>query len=178
VNGLIEYSDAWITTNSSPNIKQYKKPLITDFFCFNNNSWWDHVKKAPDVKSRAVPAVEAPNGLGFIIDFGGHIIPISKIGTRELVKKDQKNPTNNKISLIINKINPTTNPFRTILVWQPKFLSSLISVIHRKAQKIESNIPDTTKIIELKLNKFIKPKTIVKNPTDIIIGQGLWSTKW
>jgi len=38
-----------------------------------------------------VPAVEAPKGLGFIKDLGGHITPISRTGTKELVKKDQKN---------------------------------------------------------------------------------------
>jgi hypothetical protein len=63
-----------------------------------------------------VPAVDAPKGLGFISDLGGHIIPISKTGTNELVKKDQKNPPNNSISLIIKIIKPTTKPLRTTFV--------------------------------------------------------------
>jgi len=68
------------------------------------------------VSNNAVPAVEAPSGLGLTNDLGGHITPISKTGTKELVKNDQKNPTNNNISLIINIINLITKPIRTTSV--------------------------------------------------------------
>ena len=105
-------------------------------------------------------------------------MPISKTGTSELVKKDQKNPPNSNISLMIKIIKPTTKPLRTTFVWHPKFLSSLMSVTQRNAHPIDKNTPNNNNLTELKLNNLIIPNTIVKSPQDKIIGQGLWSTKW
>ena len=42
--GLIEYSDAWIITKSSPKIKQYINPSTTKIFLLHSKEWWDHVK--------------------------------------------------------------------------------------------------------------------------------------
>ena len=125
-----------------------------------------------------MPAVDAPNGEGLVKDFGGHITPISRTGTKELVKKDQKNPINKSISLIINIINLTINPLRTTSVWNPKLLSSLTSFTQRNAQPKDKLKPKSNNLTDLKLNKLMKPNIVVKKPQDNIIGQGLWSTKW
>jgi len=151
---------------------------MTELSSFAKSEWWAQVKYAPEVKSSAVPAVDAPNGEGFIKDFGGHITPISIIGTKELVKNDQKKPKNNSISLIINIIKLTTKPLRTTSVWKPRLLSSFTSFTQRRAQPIDRLIPNKSNFIDLKLNNLMKPKTIVRNPQDKTIGHGLWSTKW
>jgi hypothetical protein len=71
-------------------------------------AWCAHVRKAPEDNSRSVPNRGAPEGGGIEIDWGGHVKPISGVGTRALVKKAQKNEANKAISLNIKIIKPDT----------------------------------------------------------------------
>ncbi len=82
-------------------------------------------------------------GIG-CIPTGGNSDPISMDGQRDAWKKAQKNPKNNINSETINNKKPNLKPWRTALVWNPKWVaSSTISANHPKAHKIKQIKPKT-----------------------------------
>ena len=57
---------------------------------------------------------------------GGHWIPNSIVGDKELWKNVQKIARKNNVSEIINKAIPIYKPLWTARVWLPKYVDSVI----------------------------------------------------
>lgn len=71
---------------------------------------------APDANSIAVFNNGTSNAFNGLIPTGGHMLPISTVGTNALWKKAQKNEIKKHTSDNINIIIPIFNPFCTTIV--------------------------------------------------------------
>lgn len=101
------------------------------------------------------------------------------LGERLLWKKAQKNETKKKISDKINKTIPIFNPFNTQCVWNPwNEPSREISRHHWNEEMVIIKTANKIKCT-LKFWKYLtKPKVKDKAEIELVIGHGLFSTKW
>ncbi len=95
-------------------------------------AWWLQVTLTPDLNKIHVFNNGIWNGFNGVILKGGHLNPISFIGTNLLWKNVQKNPLKKRTSEKINKIIPIFNPFCTIVLWKPWKVDSRETSRHHK----------------------------------------------
>lgn len=115
------------------------------------------------------------------IPAGGHCIPNSTVGDKELWKYVQKIPIKNNVSETINKAIPINKPLCTAKVWLPKYVDSIVISLNQK------NIILSKQLNEANKNEIVLVKACIANVPvyamlnkDIldITGQGEGKTKW
>lgn len=116
-NGACRYSNTWHKVNTSPNKQVKFKPRVAQFFLPLTILWWAQVTVTPELNKIIVFNKGTENGSNASIPTGGQHRPTSTAGDKLLWKKPQKKETKNKISEIINIINPIFKPQTTVLLW-------------------------------------------------------------
>jgi len=177
--GASIYSKPWNTVKIPPSIIVRIKENFALLKFFFNISWWDHVILTPEDNRRIVFSKGILIGLNEIIEYGGHICPISIVGEILLWKKAQKNDTKNSTSEAINKTIPVFNPFITMFEWFPCVVPSRWMSRHHEKAIPSTKINEINIIFMLTLFTKISPdSTNLNAPFEANKGQGLISTKW
>jgi len=164
---------------TAPSVIVRDNDLFDFLYLFFSISWWAQVTENPDDNRRIVFIKGILIGLKEVIEFGGQVCPNSKVGEILLWKNAQKKEIKNSTSEAMNRIIPVFRPFITMGEWDPcVFLSRWISRHHVKAIIITM-----ASDIRINVEFFLLISSNVDIISDIayqevIIGQGLCSTKW
>ncbi len=162
-----------------PRITVIPKPIFLPKRSLLRRLWWQYVTVTPEAKRTIVLRRGNWNGFKAFTPIGGQEHPNSGEGERLLWKKAQKKDKKNITSEIINKIIPIRRPVATCKVWKPKTVPSRATSRHHWKEHRNSTLRDKiSKVKDFKWKKKTNPKVRHNAPSDLIIGQGLNSTKW
>ena len=179
LNLASQYSSAWSEVKYTPKIKVITKLKHAWVWLLSMIEWCVQVTVTPDDKRIIVFNSGIWNGLKGETPKGGHIIPISKVGDRLLLKNPQKKERKKNTSDTINSTIPHFIPVNTLIVCSPwKVLSREISRHHWYDVIIKITSPTIINSIDRVWNHLTIPVVRVNAPILAINGQGLWSTKW
>ena len=147
VNEASQYSIPCNIVNINPNATVTINPKIASLLSPLINALCDHVIVAPELNKIAVFNNGTSNASNGTIPIGGHILPISTVGTKALWKNAQKNEKKKHTSDTINNIIPNFNPFCTTSVCNPVYVASLITSLHQTPITSNNSNVEIIKII-------------------------------
>ena len=106
VNGAAIYSPAWRTVKYAPNPTVIINAWMALVRLPSINLWWAHVTVTPEASNTDVFNRGTLNGFNGVIPAGGHVHPISGVGSSLLWKNAQKKAAKKQTSDKINKSIP------------------------------------------------------------------------